>query len=176
VAVLVNNIIGAGIMPRAASGDDALDRKVDVLFERWSSACDADGQLDFYGLQTLICREMVEAGEVLVHRRLRRSGDGLDVPVQLQVLEADVLDATKSGASVPVASCRVSNSTPLGRRRAYWLHAEHPGDAYGELRGLGIAFGERLDDGPVLGVVGAVKLPRQQLLLEPVPARAEARR
>ena len=24
---------------------------------------------------------------------------------------------------------------PLGRRRAYWLHAEHPGDAHGALRG-----------------------------------------
>ena len=34
VAVLVNKIIGAGIMPRAASGDDTLDRKVDALFER----------------------------------------------------------------------------------------------------------------------------------------------
>ena len=36
--------------------------------------CDADGQLDFYGLQTLICREMVEAGEVqrlLSERQLR---------------------------------------------------------------------------------------------------------
>jgi capsid protein len=73
VAVLVNNIIGAGIMPRAASGDDKLDRKVDALFERWTAECDADGQLDFYGLQTLICREMVEAGEVLVRRRLRRA-------------------------------------------------------------------------------------------------------
>ena len=61
VAVLVNNVIGAGIMPRAASGDDKLDRKVDALFERWTAECDADGQLDFYGLQTLICREMIEA-------------------------------------------------------------------------------------------------------------------
>ena len=69
VAVLVNNIVGAGIMPRAASGNDKLDRKVDALFARWSDAADADGQLDFYGLQTLICREMVEAGEVLVRRR-----------------------------------------------------------------------------------------------------------
>ena len=34
VAVLVNNIVGSGIMPRAASGDDKLDRKVDALFER----------------------------------------------------------------------------------------------------------------------------------------------
>ena len=40
--------------------------QVDALFERWTAECDADGQLDFYGLQTLICREMVEAGEVLV--------------------------------------------------------------------------------------------------------------
>ena len=46
VAVLVNNIIGAGIMPRAASGDDKLDRKVDALFERWTADCDADGQLE----------------------------------------------------------------------------------------------------------------------------------
>jgi len=51
-------------------GNDKLDRKVDALFARWSDAADADGQLDFYGLQTLICREMVEAGEVLVRRRL----------------------------------------------------------------------------------------------------------
>lgn len=73
VSVLVNNIIGAGIMPRAASGDAALDREVDRLFETWARGCDADGQLDFYGLQTLACREMVEAGEVLVRRRPRRA-------------------------------------------------------------------------------------------------------
>src|SRR6056297_4355921 len=94
VSVLVNNIVGAGVMPRAASGDAALDRRVDALFARWAAGADADGQLDFYGLQTLICREMVEAGEVLLRRRLRRASDGLPVPLQLQVLEADLLDAT----------------------------------------------------------------------------------
>ena len=111
VAVLVNNIIGAGIMPRAASGDDKLDRKVDALFERWTAECDADGQLDFYGLQTLICREMVEAGEVLVRRRLRRASDGLPVPLQLQVLEADFLDATNPAPSARGGWCRGSSST-----------------------------------------------------------------
>ena len=134
VAVLVNNIIGAGIMPRAASGDDTLDRKVDALFERWTAECDADGQLDFYGMQTLICREMVEAGEVLVRRRLRRSSDGLPVPLQLQVLEADFLDATKSGALGAGRLVQGIEFDPVGKRRAYWLHAEHPGDAYGALQ------------------------------------------
>ncbi|MGY6634459.1 MAG: phage portal protein [Alkalilacustris sp.] len=134
VAVLVNNIIGAGIMPRAASGDEVLDRRVDDLFERWTEDCDADGQLDFYGLQTLICREMVEAGEVLVRRRLRRSSDGLPVPLQLQVLEADFLDATKSGALGAGRLVQGIEFDPVGKRRAYWLHAEHPGDAYGALQ------------------------------------------
>ncbi|MFN4125756.1 phage portal protein [Pannonibacter indicus] len=135
VAVLVNNIIGAGIMPRAASGNEALDRKVDALFERWTAECDADGQLDFYGLQTLICREMVEAGEVLVRRRLRRAADGLAVPLQLQVLEADFLDATKSGAIGAGRIVQGIEFDALGKRRAYWLHSEHPGDTHGTLRG-----------------------------------------
>jgi lambda family phage portal protein len=135
VAVLVNNIVGAGIMPRAASGDEALDRRVDDLFERWAEACDADGQLDFYGLQTLICREMIEAGEVLVRRRLRRSSDGLPVPLQLQVLEADFLDATKSGALGAGRLVQGIEFDPVGKRRAYWLHAEHPGNAWGALNG-----------------------------------------
>ena len=134
VAVLVNNIVGAGIMPRAASGDKTLDRKVDNLFERWAEACDGDGQLDFYGLQTLICREMVEAGEVLVRRRPRRASDALPVPLQLQVLEADFLDATKTGAIGAGRIVQGIEFDAIGKRRAYWLHAEHPGDAYGSLQ------------------------------------------
>jgi lambda family phage portal protein len=94
-----------------------------------------DGQLDFYGLQTLICREMIEAGEVLVRRRLRRSSDGLPVPLQLQVLEADFLDATKSGALGAGRLVQGIEFDPVGKRRAYWLHAEHPGNAWGALNG-----------------------------------------
>ncbi|WP_374422734.1 phage portal protein [Paracoccus sp. (in: a-proteobacteria)] len=135
VAVLVNNIVGAGIMPRAASGNEALDRTVDALFARWTAECDADGQLDFYGLQTLICREMVEAGEVLVRRRLRRSSDGLPVPLQLQVLEADFLDATKSGVLGGARLVQGIEFDAVGKRRAYWLHGEHPGDAWGAMQG-----------------------------------------
>ncbi len=134
VAVLVNNIVGAGIMPRAASGDKTLDRTVDSLFERWAGACDTDGQLDFYGLQTLICREIVEAGEVLVRRRLRRASDGLPVPLQLQVLEADFLDATKSGTIGSGRFVQGIEFDAIGKRRAYWLHAEYPGDAYSSLQ------------------------------------------
>jgi len=135
VAVLVNNIVGAGIMPRAASGDDRLDRTVNELWEAWARNCDADGQLDFYGLQTLICREMVEAGEVLVRRRPRRAEDGLAVPVQVQVLEADFLDATRNGEVGSGHAVQGVEFDTIGRRRAYWLFARHPGDVFGALQG-----------------------------------------
>ena len=134
VAVLVNNIIGAGIMPRAATGDEALDKTVNQLWEDWAGACDSDGQLDFYGLQTLACREMVEAGEVLVRRRPRRISDGMAVPVQLQILEADFLDAGKNGdLGGGRQAVQGIEFGPFGRRRAYWLFERHPGHAFAAL-------------------------------------------
>jgi capsid protein len=93
------------------------------------------GQLDFYGLQTLIFREMVEAGEVLVRRRLRRASDGLPAPLQLQVLEVDFLGASKSGVLGGARLVQGIDFDAFGKRRAYWLHGAHPGDAWGTLQG-----------------------------------------
>ena len=130
VSVLVNNIVGSGIIPRAASGNEKLDAQANKLWASWAAQCDADGQLDFDGLQTLACRQMIEAGEVLLRRRPRRPGDGLDVPLQLQLLEADMLDAGRNGDLGDGG--RVVQGIefdPIGRRRAYWLFAQHPGDS-----------------------------------------------
>lgn len=129
VSVLVNNIIGSGIIARAASGNAKLDAQATALWEAWSVRCDADGQLDFLGIQTLACRQMVEAGEVLIRRRPRRASDGLDVPLQLQLLEADMLDASRNGDLVDGG--RIVQGVEfngIGQRRAYWLFAQHPGD------------------------------------------------
>jgi lambda family phage portal protein len=49
-------------------------------------------------------------------------------------LEADFLDATKSGANGAGRLVQGIEFDPVGKRRAYWLHAEHPGDAYGALQ------------------------------------------
>ena len=130
VSVLVNNIVGGGIMPRAASGDDKLDAQANRLWERWAMECDADGQLDVYGLQTLACRQMIEAGEVLLRRRPRRPDDGLAVPMQVQLLEADMLDGSRNGDLA--GGGRIVQGIefdPIGGRRAYWLFAQHPGDS-----------------------------------------------
>lgn len=129
VAVLVNNIVGAGIRPRAATGDEGLDSHVNELWDAWQAACDADGLADFHGLTTLAVRGMIEGGDVFVRRRTRRPGDALAVPLQIQLLEADHLDDHKIGALADGGRIvRGIEYDAIGRRRAYWLYPDHPGD------------------------------------------------
>jgi lambda family phage portal protein len=163
VSALVNNIIGSGIIPRAASGNDKLDAKVNALWEKWSSQCDADGQLDFLGLQTLACRQMIEAGEVLIRRRPRRNSDGFDVPIQLQLLEADMLDATinrdlNDGGKI----VQGIEFNQIGQRRSYWLYAQHPGDSV-------ISSKMRLNSQPIPAVDVLHLYEKQRLQVRGVP-------
>lgn len=113
-----------GIRPRAATGTDALDNRINELWEAWAARSDADGLADFHGLTTLAVREMIEGGDVFLRRRIRRAEDKLPVPLQLQLLEADHLDDTKIGA-LPDGGriMRGIEYDTIGRRRAYWLFA-----------------------------------------------------
>jgi lambda family phage portal protein len=131
VAAWVNNIVGDGFTPYAATGDAGLNRRIDELWKRWSEQCDADGRGDFSALVTLAVREMVEAGECFVRRRMRRAEDGLVVPLQLQALEADHLDESRTDSVRREGGGRTVRGIEydsIGRRAAYWLFPDHPGD------------------------------------------------
>lgn len=122
---LATNAVGTGMLVQPA---DARER---ALWEAWSESteCDADGQFDLAGLQRLVALTMYESGEALIRRRHRRPTDGLTVPLQLQVLEPDHLDETKTG---PLANGNIAllgiEFDRIGRRVAYWVHPTHPGE------------------------------------------------
>jgi capsid protein len=63
VEAFVANAIGTGIKPQSLSPDDAFKTQVQALWRDWTEEADAAGQTDFYGLQALACRAMVEGGE-----------------------------------------------------------------------------------------------------------------
>jgi lambda family phage portal protein len=64
--------------------------------------------------------------------RERRLEDGLAVPLQLQVLEADHLDSGKTGETRDGGFVMQGvEFDRLGRRQAYWLFPNHPGEARG---------------------------------------------
>ncbi len=95
VAVLVNSLVGTGIRPRAAGADKAANKLVDDLWARWADRCDADGHTDFHGLLSLAMRETIEGGDVFALRVRRPRSAGLVVPLQIELKEADHLDAAK---------------------------------------------------------------------------------
>ena len=129
INALVSNAIGIGITPTLSDGQP--------LWQTWSAECDAEGQLDFYGLQMLAARTVRESGECLVRLRYRLPQDGLSVPLQIQVMEPDYLDNLKF-ENLPNGGWiqHGIEYDALGRRAAYWLYKQHPGELAPNLNGL----------------------------------------
>ncbi|MBM3749284.1 MAG: phage portal protein, partial [Acidobacteria bacterium] len=84
---------------------------------------------DFYGLQALACRSVAESGECLARLRPRLPKDGLSVPLQLQLLEAEHLPTSENRRLESGNYIRAGiEFDRIGRRVAYWLYREHPND------------------------------------------------
>lgn len=110
-------------------GPQALREPVERLFKAWAPYSDADGILGFYSQQAQILLSCIQDGECFVRFRGRRPEDGLPVPLQIQVLEADFVplhmnEQRPDGSSI-VAGIELD---AIGRRVAYHMHRRHPGD------------------------------------------------
>jgi lambda family phage portal protein len=150
---IVDDTVGWGIVGVPVKGS----RGREAAMQAWtawaeSTACDADGRQDFYGIQKQVMRTVVEAGECLVRRRWRRPEDALPLPMQVQVLEPDFLDMTRDGQRLPNGHLIIQGIEYdlLGRRAAYYLLKEHPGAAL--VGGTSIGVSSRIDAREVVHV------------------------
>ena len=124
------NLIGDGIKPSSLIEEGELRDRVQRLWLAWTNQADADGLTDFYGLQAMIAREMFVAGECFVRIRPRRAEDGLLVPMQLQLLQSEMLpfEKTETAANGNRIRCGIEFDL-IGRRVAYHFRRRHPGDS-----------------------------------------------
>jgi lambda family phage portal protein len=129
IEAFVANAIGTGIKPQSMVQDQAAREAIHSLWWDWCEHADAAGLTDFYGLQALATRAMLEGGEALIRLRYRRVEDGLPVALQIQVLEAEHLPNTMNrdlpGGNVIRSGIEFDR---LGRRVAYHLYRSHPND------------------------------------------------
>lgn len=130
--VFRSHAVGTGINPKVSGNRDLLS-----LWYEHGAVIDADGHSDVQGIISLAAGTTFESGAVLIRRRPRRSSDGLPLPFQVQVLEPDFLDVAKNetlrnGGRI----VRGIEFDAIGRRAAYWLFPEHPGDS--GVVGLGV--------------------------------------
>jgi lambda family phage portal protein len=129
IDTIVSNCVGTGIKPQSKAKDPEFRKKVQELWLRWTDEADSCGTSDFYGLQALVCRSMIEGGECFVRLRNRKPEDGFSVPLQLQVLESEHLD-NKSNQTLANGNV-IRNGIEfnrLGQREAYYLFREYPGE------------------------------------------------
>src|SRR5690606_21831110 len=128
----VSNVIGTGIQPYPRHPDAGVRAALKELWADWVPDADADGRMDFYGLQALAVRAMFVDGEALGRLRSRRPEDDLAVPLQVQAIEADLLP-TEDNRTLPGGN-EVVNGVEFdarGRRAAYHLWNRHPAELHG---------------------------------------------
>lgn len=129
IETAIANEIGTGIRPRTQLPDPVLRRQVQEAFDRWVDESDADGLLSFYGQELLTDRTVKLSGEAFIRFRPRLPQDGLSVPLQLQILEPDFVPVWKNerAANGNVIRAGIEHDA-LGRRVAYLMYREHPGE------------------------------------------------
>ena len=135
----VANAIGRGIRMVPQHPDEQVRELILKKWNRWIRESDveydpnnpASGQTDFYGQQMIIAREVMEAGEVFVRFRPRPRKEGLAVPLQLQLIEAEQLPLWRMSSQEMPTDNRVRSGIefrPDGRRAAYHFWRAHPGE------------------------------------------------
>lgn len=119
------NVVGGGIRPSIAGASDPQKQ----VWKDWaeSTICDFDGRLTFYGIQRLIMRSVLVSGDVFIRQRRMA---GMDIPLQLQLLEADFLDESKDGTQLSNGNIIMQGIefNREGKRVAYWMFEQHPGE------------------------------------------------
>jgi lambda family phage portal protein len=125
---LVANAIGAGVKPRSKHPDPAVRERLHALWQRWTDRADAAGLTDFYGLQALALRAMIESGESFARFRFIDPDNGLMLAIDLldrEQVPTDLHREISAGARIRAGI----EFDALGRRTAYHCYRNRPGDA-----------------------------------------------
>lgn len=123
-------VIGTGITTLFKHKRKAVAEKLNDAYVKFVKDADADGRLNLYGLLRNAENTMRTDGEVLIRIRPRRASDAFHVPMQLQLLEIDWLDTTRTQieqGTNNVTVCGIEYNG-IGIPVAYWLYESHPGD------------------------------------------------
>lgn len=151
VDAIVANVVGCGITPKPAIRDDQ-DRN-DAILVKWNQWCeqaDITKHLHFCEMQALAIRECVEAGEMLVNR-INLEPDHLgNVPLALEMIEAErfASDTDLYRQTRAIQIRRGVEVNAHGEPIAYWLYPTNPSD----LGYSGVSEPERHDSADYLHI------------------------
>lgn len=135
-STVVMHTVGGGIYPQSRVDFDALGMQAeDVIdfqktaerhFQNWSGCADSQNRMDFYEIQQLVERQILDNGEVLI-LPLMLSDPHRRYSLALEVIEADRLETP----TYLLSKGNIRDGVELGARGepiAYYIRVAHPGD------------------------------------------------
>ncbi|MCG8357611.1 MAG: phage portal protein [Kiloniellales bacterium] len=131
-SIVPAKMVGTGITPRAEGLGSRVKQRSRDEWQRFSDNCDPQGLQDWPGIQQSAARTVMESGAALLRFLPRPNVGPAETPLQVRVLEPDYIDLGRTqrlndgGAIIQGVEFDAE-----GRRRAYWLFDEHPGDSFG---------------------------------------------
>lgn len=143
---IVNNVVGDGVIPKITGVPDDLRNEGQAIIEALldTTAIDAGGRTNLYGLQQQVMGSIIEGGDALIVPRflgpaqLDAKAARLGVrretllPLELRVMEGDYLNDALDGLRAPETENEIFQGIEYaadGRRVAYHLFDMHPGTA-----------------------------------------------
>lgn len=131
IDVIVSETIGAGIVPNIKHSSKRQSKLLKQLWDEWanSTACDYEGRMNYYTMQQLAMRSIVESGEALAVQRY------LDQVLKIQLLESDFINTSQDSGEY-IQGIKVKDN----RRVAYSLYTSHPGSPLGAAQSIDFPY------------------------------------
>jgi len=137
VSTIQSNVIGSGIKPQSMIPGELLGideettefmrRATEREFARWSPFADATGRLDFFELESVAFRQVLENGEAFLLRRMIDDDSRRPYSFAWELVEADRVDTptgTRTDDDIRAGIELGDNGAPV----AYHVRKTHPGD------------------------------------------------
>lgn len=130
VAAIANNVVGSGIMPHIKGKSKGHTKKLNDAWKEWGETplCDLLGKNNFYTMQALVMRSVVERGEILSQKTIDRNSGH-----KIHLLESDYIASHKDigGASLLKNEPGTNQGVKVdasGKVISYFIHESHPGE------------------------------------------------
>lgn len=128
-----NNVVGTGVLasPVSKTKDKKEEELTKSVWKEWAETtdCDFDEQQNFYGIQKMAVKTAAKSGSCIIRRVWKKYKKG-SLSLELQVLEPDFLDKSKTGVVYENGEFTFQGIqfNAKGKKIAYWIFDKHPRD------------------------------------------------
>jgi lambda family phage portal protein len=137
IGTVNTNVVGSGIKPQSrivaedlgVSEEEAirLQRECEKIWKEWVPFADAGERLDFYEIQSLVDRQILENGEIFLVPVVKKGGNR-PLSLAYQLVEADRVSTPSDKTQDKTIRSGIRIGDTYGEPVSYFIKKAHPGN------------------------------------------------